>query len=214
MENLTYTDAVRIFSAYFTQRETDLSSINARTFSNGFLRTTNNDNNKKAYKFLFEKNGSPRELDLKNFLVFSYEVLNDYSNDKENFDNLHLSKENDSIFKFIKSLIDFKGTIKDCDALDSTQINQLKIDWLINELKRTLLDKFSSSDNLVQTTTINSVNEVLSHLQINLNANTNANTNANANTSGDRIDRVINNNKKDFKLIRKYVNKLLRYEGH
>ena len=54
------------------------------------------------------------------------------------------------------------------------------------------------------------INDILNQTNINLNAN----TNANANTSGDRIDRVINNNKKDFKLIRKYINKLLRYESH
>jgi hypothetical protein len=141
---------------------------------------------------------------LKNFFIFSYSVLNDYSNDRQNFDNLHLSKENNSIFKFLKLIIDFKGSIKDCEALDSTQINQLKL------IHYTLLDKFSTSDNLLETTAINSVNDVISNQQLNLNAN----TNANANTSGDRIDRVINNNLKDFKLIRKYINKLLRYESH
>ena len=205
MANLSYTDAVRIYSIYFTERVTDLSSINTKTFSNGFLRNNNNNNNnQKAYEIIQSKIGSSLELDLKNFLIFSYSMLNDYSNDKDNFDNLHVSKENNSIFKFIKSIIDFKGMIKDCDTLDSTQINQLKI------IHYTLLDKFSSNDNLVQATTINSVNDLLSQSQINLNAN----TNANANTSGDRIDRVINNNKKDFKLIKKYINKLLRYESH
>ena len=85
MDNLSYTEAVRIFSNYFTQRVTELSSINSHTFSNVFLRNNNNNNqNKNAYEFLYSKIGSSIELDLKNFFIFSYSVLNDYSNDRQN----------------------------------------------------------------------------------------------------------------------------------
>jgi hypothetical protein len=183
---------------------TDLSSINAHTFSNGFLRSNNNVQNKSAYDFIKLKIGSDMELDLKSFLIFSYSMLNDYSNDKDNFNNLHLTKENNAIFKFIKSIIDFKGTIKDCENLDSTQINQLKL------IHYSLLDKFTTNDNFYESVINNQVHEILSHSQNNLNAN----TFTNSNTSLNRIDKVIENNKKDFKLLRKNVNKLLRYENH
>ena len=44
----------------------------------------------------------------------------DYSKNDENFYDIYLLKENNSIFKFLKSLIDFKGLIKFCDLLDNT----------------------------------------------------------------------------------------------
>jgi hypothetical protein len=201
---MNYTDAVRLFSIYFTQRVADLSQLNTHSFSNGFLRNTSaNKNNLDAYEFIRNKIGQEINLDLKSFLTFSYAMFNDYSNDKENFDNLHMVKENNSIFKFLSSLISFKQR-DEVDNLDETLRNQLMV------IHFNLSNKFTSSQDFMSNIIADKVNDHLSHSQRNLNIN----TLNNSNTGPTRLDNVINNNKKDFVLIRKLINKKLRYENH
>ena len=125
MDKFSYTDAVRIFSNYFTSHVTDFMSLNSKTFSNGFFKrsSSSTDNmQKNAHSLISSKIGFETELDIKKFFKFSFLMFIDYSKNEKNFNDLHLIKENNSIFKFLKSLIDFKGSIKDCDLLTPIQI--------------------------------------------------------------------------------------------
>jgi hypothetical protein len=124
VETINYTDAVRTFAYYFVSKYSkDLSQINARSFSNGFFR---HENNNIMFKFLTDKINL-NNLELKNFLIWTLSLYNDYSSDVENYSNLHLNKENNSIINLLQLIIDFKGTIVDCDPLDSTQKDQLTL---------------------------------------------------------------------------------------
>jgi len=204
VETINYTDAVRTFANYFVSKYSkDLSQINARSFSNGFFR---NEINLKMFKFLAEKI-NVHNLELKNFLIWTLSLYNDYSSDGENFSNIHLNKENNSIINLLQHIIDFKGSIADCDPLDSTQKDQLTL------IHYKFMSKFSNNGNHIETFLGNHVD---SHLNArnDQSASFNNNVSSNSNSSQNRLLNVINSNKKDFKFIRKKLNKMLRYENH
>ena len=54
----------------------------------------------------------------------------------------------------------------------------------------------------------------MSSQQTNINSQTAFNTNKNSNSTQNRIDNVINNNRKDFLKLRRNINKTLRYNNH
>ena len=204
VDTINYTDAVRTFASYFVNKYSkDLSQINSRSFTNGFFR---NENNNKMFKFLAEKINL-NNLELKNFLIWTLSLYNDYSSDTENFSNLHLNKENNSIINLLQHIIDFKGTIAECDPLDSTQKDQLTL------IHYKFMSKFSNNGNHIETFLGNHVD---SHLNArhDTSASFNNNVSSNSNSSRTRFLNVINNNKKDFNFIRKKLNKILRYENH
>ena len=68
-----------------------------------------------------------------------------YCKDEINFNDIHLFKENNYIFRFLKMIIDFKGEMKYCIQLELSQINELKL------FQNSLLDKFITSDNFLET---------------------------------------------------------------
>ena len=207
VETINYTDAVRTFAFYFVSKYAkDLTQINARSFSNGYFR---NENNIKMFKFLADKIGLNNEnnLELKNFLTWTLALYNDYSNDAENYSNLHLNKDNNSIVIFLQLIIDFKGVISDCDPLDNTQKDQLTL------IHYKFMSKFANNGNHVETYLNNHVDSHLNSRFDNSNISIN-NVSSNSNSTQNRLQNVINNNKMDFKFIRKKLNKHLRYDNH
>ena len=96
------------------------------------------------FKFLAEKI-NVHNLELKNFLIWTLSLYNDYSSDGENFSNIHLNKENNSIINLLQYIIDFKGSIADCDPLDSTQKDQLTL------IHYKFMSKFSNNGNHIET---------------------------------------------------------------
>ena len=204
VETINYTDAVRTFANYFVNKYSkDLSQINARSFSNGFFR---HENNNIMFKFLTDKINL-NNLELKNFLIWTLSLYNDYSSDVENYSNLHLNKENNSIINLLQLIIDFKGTIVDCDPLDSTQKDQLTL------IHYKFMSKFSNNGNHIQTFLSSHVDSHL-NTRFDTSSSFNNNVSSNSNSSQNRLLNIINNNKLDFKFIRKKLNKILRYENH
>ena len=107
-DNQQFLQAIRNFAAYFESK--DLSSINDKTFTNGYLSKNKSDNNE-SYNFLKNQTFFEKTLTASTFLQFSLDVYNTFTSDDEYFKEFHLQKENVVVVRFLYKLMSFKGEI-------------------------------------------------------------------------------------------------------
>jgi hypothetical protein len=199
-----FTSALRNFSIYFENK--DFAQINDKTFSNGYLAKTRQENNA-SYINLSKEINFEQNLTASTFLQFAFDIFNTFTSDKDNLRGFHLEKENVIVVRFLYKLMTFKGEIGGV-RLAEHQINSLKDVYI--SINQVFTENFEHYENLIIKRVDDRMDERLkTHAQ-----NQNNQVNNNERSRESQIKNLVENNFSIFNPIRNLIKKNLKYKNH
>lgn len=199
-----FTSAIRNFSVYFENK--DFTLINDKTFSNGYLAKTRQENIT-SYTNLSKEIHFNQNLTASTFLQFAFDIFNTFASDKDNLKGFHLEKENVIVVRFLFKLMTFKGEVSGLKLTDD-QINSLKDVYI--SINQVFTENFEHYENLI----IKRVDDRMDERLKTLTQNQNNHVSNNERSRESQIKNLIENNFSIFNPIRNLIKKNLKYKNH